>query len=120
MTNEEAIKVLLTESVEISGNVAIVARFLAALKMSVNALTEQQNVTDTDVGKNDPLTLDELRQMDGEPVWVNHYNGGEWVTVHWNRYDHISTSFKAVLRSEEYGGRWLAYRQKPEEENHEA
>ena len=38
-----------------------------ALDMAVNAL---KDVPDKDVGKNKPLTLDELRQMDGEPVWV--------------------------------------------------
>ena len=66
MTREEAIKVLRTESVEIGGNAVSVARWLTALDVAVKAL---EDVTDKDVGKNEPLTLDELRQMDGEPVW---------------------------------------------------
>ena len=37
-----------------------------ALDMAVKAL---EDVPDKDVGKNEPLTLDELRQMVGEPVW---------------------------------------------------
>ena len=36
-----------------------------ALDMAISAL-RQRDVTDKDVGKNDPLTLDELRKMDGE------------------------------------------------------
>ena len=38
MTNEEAIKVLRTESVEIGGNAASVCRFWEALDMAVKAL----------------------------------------------------------------------------------
>ena len=38
MTNEEAIKVLRTESVEIGGNAVSVCQFLEALDMAVNAL----------------------------------------------------------------------------------
>ena len=63
MTREEAIKVLRTESVEIGGNAVSVARWLTALDMAVKAL---EDVPDKDVGKNEPLTLDELRKMDGE------------------------------------------------------
>ena len=63
MTNEEAIKVLRTESVEIGGNAVSVCRFWEALDMAVKAL---EDVPDIFVGKNEPLTLDELRKMDGE------------------------------------------------------
>ena len=63
MTREEAIKVLRTESVEIGGNAVSVCQFLEALDMAVKALEEGP---DKDVGKNEPLTLEELRQMDGE------------------------------------------------------
>ena len=63
MTRSEAIKVLRTESVELGGNAVSVCRFWEALDMAVKAL---KDVTDKDVGKNEPLTLDELRQMDGE------------------------------------------------------
>ena len=36
--------------------------------MAISAL-RQQDVTDKYVGKNEPLTMAELREMDGEPVW---------------------------------------------------
>ena len=48
MTNEEAIKVLRTESVEIGGNAVSVCRFWEALDMAVKAL---EDVPDKDVGK---------------------------------------------------------------------
>ena len=38
MTNEEAIKVLRTESVELGGNAVSVCRFLEALDMAISAL----------------------------------------------------------------------------------
>ena len=41
MTREDAIKVLLTESVEIGGNVVSVARFLTALDVVVKALEKE-------------------------------------------------------------------------------
>ena len=63
MTIEEAIKVLRTESVEIGGNAVSVCRFCEAMDIAVKAL---EDVADKDVGKNEPLTLDELRTMDGE------------------------------------------------------
>ena len=56
MTREDAIKVLRTESVEIGGNAVSVARWLTALDVAVKAL---EDVTDKDVGKNEPLTLEE-------------------------------------------------------------
>ena len=60
MTNEEAIKVLRTESVEIGGNAVSVCQFLEALDMAIAALRQQEH------DRNEPLTLDELRKMDGE------------------------------------------------------
>lgn len=75
--------------------------------------------THPDAKPNDPLTLEELREMDGEPVWVEHYNGGEWVIVSWNIYDEIAYTRKARLSAYNYGlsdrPGWLAYRRKPEE-----
>ena len=111
MTNEEAIKVLRTESVELGGPAPSVCRFLEALDMAASALRQQECVGEA----NKALTLDELRKMDGEPVWVAHYHGGEWIVVHWNIYGRITTAYNAELRYDEYGERWLAYRQKPEE-----
>lgn len=45
MTRSEAIKVLLTESVEIGGNAVSICRFWEALDMAIAALRQQETVT---------------------------------------------------------------------------
>ena len=116
MTRSEAIKVLRTESVEIGGNAVSVDRWLAALDVAVKAL---EGVTDKDVGKNEPLTLDELRKMDGEPVWVEFQDGsgGCWGLVHITMFNHVvfANGLYCTVGKPYYGKTWLAYRQKPEE-----
>ena len=66
---------------------------------------------------NNPLTLDELRGMDGEPVYIvgRHYSG--W-TVPWrNAAKYIARCPDEANISyypKDYGKTWLAYRAKPE------
>lgn len=60
---------------------------------------------------NDPLTLEELRKMDGEPVWVecmeNH------VLSCWGYHDEDGVNgYCAFFNDDEYGKTWLAYRRK--------
>ena len=78
-----------------------------ALGMAISALRQQETVTKCN-GLNEPLTLDELREMDGEPVWLVNQNGGRWVIMSgvylWNS-----------RKNADYGKTWLAYLQKPEE-----
>ena len=63
--------------------------------------------------KNDPLTLEELREMDGEPVWVQSMVSG-WTLVDVERG--CCTNGRGETASfERYGELWLAYRRKPEE-----
>ena len=78
------------------------------------AALRQQDVTDTNVGSNEPLTLDELQKMDGEPVYI--VNGDvSW----WDIVSHSSKYFLFLTREEAMPfiryGQWMAYRQKPEE-----
>lgn len=118
MTREEAINVLRTESIEIGGNAVSVCRFFEAVDMAVTALLEQ-DVTDKDVGKNDQLTLDELRKMDGEPVWVVWPDGrikSQWFIVGSAFWIDMFVEWDGKL-SWDYGKTWIAYRQKPEEED---
>ena len=113
MTREEAIKVLRTESIELGGNAVSVCRFLEALDMAVKAL---EDVTDKDVGKNEPLTLDELRKMDGEPVWVQSPGVPEY--GRWAIAEGVGENCLFLhddFTCHDYGKTWLAYRQKPEE-----
>lgn len=65
---------------------------------------------------NDPLTLEELRKMDGEPVWVVVYNlpqGGYWCLCDKGV---ITTPSCRRFDCKEIPG-WTFYRRKPEEGN---
>ena len=66
-----------------------------------------------------PLTLVELRQMDGEPVWVEFQDdsGGCWGLVHSAVFTHIvfANGLFCTVGKPYFGKTWLAYRQKPEE-----
>ncbi len=68
-----------------------------------------------------PLTLDELREMDGEPVYMVDLTGGTL----WNQWIIFekSTDYGFIpmgggwFDAENYGKTWLTYRRKPEEES---
>ena len=80
-----------------------------ALDMAISALRQQETVTNHN-GLNAPLTMEELRQMDGEPVWcvslgAKLSRGDGWY-IGVNNW-HMGG----------YGKTWLAYRQKPEEDD---
>ena len=83
---------------------------------------------------NEPLTLEQLREMNGEPVYIiasdmgiaewNVIAGKEWITV---AYDVPCNGFKAVVegvgfingrafRVDSYGKDWFAYRRPKEEQ----
>lgn len=88
---------------------------IEALDMAIHALRAQQEQE-----RNEPLTLKELRQMDGEPVWVVNVatkkcDGfhDEWALVSAARRNVESVS--VIYHFENYGEFWLAYRRKPEE-----
>lgn len=71
---------------------------------------------------NGPLTLEELREMDGEPVWVVELNGypPHWALVYWCQKNkrnivYVTTNNGASVCSETFmavGGK--IYRRKPE------
>lgn len=88
-----------------------------ASKLALDALLAQQEAE-----KNEPLTLEELREMDGEPVWCcdpqNIYNGG-WALVRSEpldvpEYNYGAYSSDVFLDFSRYGSEWLAYRRKPD------
>ena len=69
---------------------------------------------------NEPLTLEQLREMDGEPVWVvlvdEKFSGlNGWYLVH-----HGSAYLARIddweLDDDKYGVEWLAYRRPKEEQ----
>lgn len=72
----------------------------------------------------EPLTLAELRQMDGEPVWIvaKHYRTFADVVHICGRDDGDAfVHFKIChnLQENGHGKTWNAYRHKPKGENHE-
>lgn len=75
---------------------------------------------------NDPLTLDELLEMDGEPVFiVSKRYGNGWCIVQWHGVSKSWMYFSRTgtaegmtatpITAREYGDDWSAYRRKPEE-----
>lgn len=125
MTREEAIRQL------DGADVAVLNRdffkFNQAIIMAISAL-RQQDVPDTDVGKNEPLTMDELRNMDGEPVWVSVSNNWResgvsegWCLVRFHSEDdrvrvyiYDTRHGARFFAQQDYGISWFAYRRKPE------
>lgn len=73
--------------------------------------------------QNAPLTLDELREMDGEPVWVQCLKRSKYIDppVGWRILEKSIYGSFGVRNGEncfverDYGTDWLAYRRKPEE-----
>lgn len=96
-----------------------------AVEMAIASLRAQQEAE-----KNDPLTLDELREMDGEPVWVIRGLGKD----RWWIANDLTNGYRAVFSSDPYYPRtsyygmkgdgahgldrfgWIAYRRPPEKE----
>ena len=117
MTNKEAIEVLRTESIELGGSAASVCRFWEALDMAIAAMREQ-DAAGKDFWKNEPLTLKELRQMDGEPVYCVEITGREeWLFRRDGGFADMYGEFTSddFMVWDNYGKLWWCYRQKPEE-----
>ena len=122
MTREETIKALgLMEHVESivatyePGEIrddTTVRELKEACRSAIAALRAQQE-------PNLPLTLEELREMDGEPVWVKCLEPDMghlscWGIRNFDCVDGYHTNYCDT----DYGRGWLAYRRKPEEEIH--
>ena len=70
-----------------------------------------------DAPPNDPMTLEELREMDGEPVWVVQTDN--LLPPFWGLIDAKDETVANSVYSatfEDYGTEWQAYRRRPEEE----
>ncbi len=74
---------------------------------------------------NDPLTMEELRKMDGAPVWLVGANDTEigmngYASVEFRYTGHpmvfwFGNEVEMEPPEENYGKTWLVYRRKPEE-----
>lgn len=80
---------------------------------------------------NEPLTIEQLREMDGEPVWVKQLKGlsvcdTDWAVVEFRlepdvKHDKIrvwwpGSEDEDTPSEDDYGKTWLAYRRPPEGE----
>ena len=118
MTRDEAIKVLRTESIELGGNAVSVCRFWEALDMAISALRQQEHFREV-TKKVEPLTMNELRQMDGEPVYCVEITGREeWLFRRDVGFADMYGEFTSddFMSWDNYGKLWWCYRQKPEED----
>lgn len=85
----------------------------------IDALRRAEPDTGIPRTENNHLTLDELRGMDGEPVWVSFLNSkvsisGQWHLVR-NITDEVINCFENYMPFCDYGKTWLAYRRKKED-----
>ena len=126
MTNEEAIEIL-RKNRPTSDPRPCGVELCDAVDMAISALRQQELFCEV-TKKVEPLTLDELRQMDGEPVWTvttGISSSGRWELCTCETV--CACPLHKVLRCvtadgevtdydlDTYGKTWLAYRQKPEE-----
>ena len=115
MTTEEAIKILDPETSrgtlwKYEDKEERLEAVNEACRLAVAALRAQQKL-------NVPLTLEELRGMDGEPVWVDFPKCPEasgWMLISAGRHC-VYDGLLGDCDFENCGNTWLAYRRRPEE-----
>ena len=92
-----------------------------ALNMAISALRQQEHFREV-TKKVEPLTLDELRQMDGEPVYCVEITGREeWLFRRDGGFADMYGEFTSddFMVWDNYGKLWWCYRQKPDEDDHD-
>ena len=121
MTRENAIKVLEKQFDKSCGNYryqnAEKLDFEDALWMAISALRQQELFCEV-TKKVEPLTLDELREMDGGPVYsVEITCREEWLFRRDGGFADMYGEFTSddFMSWDNYGKLWWCYRQKPED-----
>ena len=88
-----------------------------AHEIAISALRQQEHFRDL-TKKVEPLTQDELRKMDGEPVYCVEITGREeWLFRRDGGFADMYGEFTSddFMVWDNYGKLWWCYRQKPEE-----
>ena len=86
--------------------------YYEALDLAISALRQQERFGEV----NKALTLEELRKMDGEPVWVQSPGVPEY--GRWAIVEGVGENCLFLhddFTCHDYGNTWLAYRRKHEE-----
>lgn len=90
---------------------------MAAVFRYVMEIVDMQSIIEPP--PNAPLTLEELREMDGEPVWLTplgeDFEDGWYIIISIDKQRLHCFQLYSMLFFEHYGKTWLAYRRKPEE-----
>lgn len=124
MTREEAIMILNPETRrETMQKIHVFERIdadQAACRLAVAALRAQMEAE-----KNEPLTLDELREMDGDKVYIQFIGAckgfyDDEYAPYYGKYEQYVQKYNGMLRAcdlplKYYGESWFAYRHKPKE-----
>lgn len=111
--------------------------FTPAIKETVLRTIDEQATVAVSQPANEPLTLEQLREMDGEPVWtvgVSHTDDGSWSM--WDIIEDVNDEGITFGYSTEHcdwwnynlrgadgklcGCAWIAYRRKPERSENDA
>lgn len=134
MTKKEALKRALKELVEARHNLrngqknGVPPDQLAALREKVEY---RETVVEAlrPMPHGEPLTLEQLREMDGEPAWIKQLKGlsvsdTDWAVVEFRlepdvKHDKIrvwwpGSEDEDTPSEDDYGKTWLAYRRPPE------
>ena len=85
-----------------------------AVDMAISALRQQEHFRYL-TKKMEPLTLDELRDMPCEPVYIVVGCASWWDIVSYAGMEYLYLKVEGSLPFRDYGKNWMAYRQKPEE-----
>lgn len=111
MTREEAAEIL------DGRNIVDRAAYLEALEVAANALCESAALRADAPPPNGPLTMEELREMDGQPVWFCKCHNGlcNWCVIDHTNETNIFFTDGTVRLMSSYGDGWMAYRRRPEE-----
>ena len=91
--------------------------YYEALDMAISAIRQCEHFREA-TKKVEPLTLDELRRMDGEPVYCVEITGRqEWLFRRDGEFVDMYGEFTSddFMVWDNYGKLWWCYRQKPED-----
>ena len=82
--------------------------------MAISALRQQDHFREV-TKKVEPLTLDEMRDMPCEPVYIVAGCASWWDIVSYAGMEYLYLKVEGSLPFRDYGENWTAYRQMPEE-----
>lgn len=81
---------------------------------AISAIRQQEHFREV-TKKVEPLTLDELREMPCEPVYIVAGYVSWWDIVSYAGMEYLYLKVEGSLPFRDYGKNWTAYRQKPED-----